>query len=275
MKKNAWQKKGEETKPCVFPFKWKGRQYHQCTDKNAKNGKPWCAVKVNNNNMKVKKKDQWICETGCPGRGIEPANATKSGCKLGWKGDRWCDDENNNPGCDYDGGDCCGDHVRKAFCTECQCKACQVEHWFADTWCDDGNNNIGCHFDGGDCCGKNVKKNYCNECQCKACGVQSWFSDGFCDDNNNNLGCHFDGADCCGDEKDTTYCTQCANNCKNLGATEPAQWLACGWCMLEECGFFDEAAAMACIELGPAGYLACLLTLCGAVAYEECIYVCD
>ena len=63
-------KKGEETKPCVFPFKWKGRQYHQCTDKNAKNGKPWCAVKVNNNNMKVKKKDQWICETGCPGRGI-------------------------------------------------------------------------------------------------------------------------------------------------------------------------------------------------------------
>ena len=44
---------------------------------------------------------------------------------------------------------------------------------------------------------------------------------------------------------------------------------------LEECGFFDEAAAMACIEMGPAGYLACLLTLCGAVAYEECIYVCD
>ena len=24
-----------------------------------------------------------------------------------WKGDGFCDDENNNEGCEYDGGDCC------------------------------------------------------------------------------------------------------------------------------------------------------------------------
>ena len=38
-----------------------------------------------------------------------------------WKGDNWCDDENNHPGCEYDGGDCCGDDVRKNYCTVCEC----------------------------------------------------------------------------------------------------------------------------------------------------------
>lgn len=26
-------------------------------------------------------------------------------CEESWKGDSWCDDLNNNPSCDYDGGD--------------------------------------------------------------------------------------------------------------------------------------------------------------------------
>ena len=39
-----------------------------------------------------------------------------------WKGDTYCDDENNNEGCDWDGGDCCGANVKKFFCTECECK---------------------------------------------------------------------------------------------------------------------------------------------------------
>ena len=38
-----------------------------------------------------------------------------------WKGDGWCDDGNNNAGCDYDGGDCCGANVRKNYCKFCQC----------------------------------------------------------------------------------------------------------------------------------------------------------
>ena len=44
--------------------------------------------------------------------------------------DTWCDDENNNIGCHFDGGDCCGNNVKKTFCTECQCKACGVNHWY-------------------------------------------------------------------------------------------------------------------------------------------------
>ena len=37
------------------------------------------------------------------------------------KDDDLCDDENNNEGCGWDGGDCCGDNVRKYFCSSCQC----------------------------------------------------------------------------------------------------------------------------------------------------------
>ena len=45
-----------------------------------------------------------------------------SGCsKPNYKGDGICDDENNNEGCDFDGGDCCIPNVNKDFCTECKC----------------------------------------------------------------------------------------------------------------------------------------------------------
>ena len=29
--------------------------------------------------------------------------------------------DNNNAGCNWDGGDCCGDNVNTQFCSECQC----------------------------------------------------------------------------------------------------------------------------------------------------------
>ena len=38
-----------------------------------------------------------------------------------WKGDKFCDDENNNCGCEWDGGDCCGDDVKTKYCKECLC----------------------------------------------------------------------------------------------------------------------------------------------------------
>ena len=39
----------------------------------------------------------------------------------GWKGDGYCDDENNNEGCEWDGGDCCGSNVDKQWCDICEC----------------------------------------------------------------------------------------------------------------------------------------------------------
>ena len=38
-----------------------------------------------------------------------------------WIADGDCDDETNNAGCGYDGGDCCGPDVKTAYCSECQC----------------------------------------------------------------------------------------------------------------------------------------------------------
>ena len=38
-----------------------------------------------------------------------------------YKGDNYCDDENNNCGCDWDGGDCCGINVNTDYCSSCLC----------------------------------------------------------------------------------------------------------------------------------------------------------
>ena len=42
-------------------------------------------------------------------------------CNLGWIGDWFCDDENNNIECDFDGGDCCGPYVDTTYCEQCVC----------------------------------------------------------------------------------------------------------------------------------------------------------
>jgi len=103
------------------------------------------------------------------------ANMESDSCKFpNWKGDNFCDDENNNAGCEWDGGDCCGDDVKENYCTACECLdpakqctgTCGSPHWKGDNWCDDENNNCGCEWDGGDCCGNDVKTTYCKECEC-------------------------------------------------------------------------------------------------------------
>ena len=51
----------------------------------------------------------WFCVSAC------------SSPTPHWIGDGYCDDENNNAGCGFDGGDCCGSDVKTAYCSECQC----------------------------------------------------------------------------------------------------------------------------------------------------------
>ena len=44
------------------------------------------------------------------------------GCAVpDWYGDGYCDDENNNESCGYDGGDCCGEDVNTSYCSACIC----------------------------------------------------------------------------------------------------------------------------------------------------------
>merc|ERR1711981_132703 len=45
-----------------------------------------------------------------------------SNCEIPhWFGDSYCDDENNNADCGFDGGDCCGDNVNTTYCSACDC----------------------------------------------------------------------------------------------------------------------------------------------------------
>ena len=93
------------------------------------------------------------------------------------KGDAWCDIENNNSGCDWDGGDCCGSGSWTYECEHIECcldpnyketnnESCFELYWKGDGHCDDENNNSGCGWDGGDCCGLDVDTSYCTECAC-------------------------------------------------------------------------------------------------------------
>ena len=44
------------------------------------------------------------------------------GCGLPqYSKDKFCEDENNNAACNFDGGACCGANVIKTYCTKCQC----------------------------------------------------------------------------------------------------------------------------------------------------------
>merc|ERR1712066_1033131 len=108
-----------------------------------------------------------------------------------WFGDSYCDDNNNNEACGWDGGDCCGDDVNTQYCTACECldpngggsaptaaptpaptdaptdppaTACGSPQWFGDNYCDDENNNEACGWDGGDCCGE-INDTYCSACE--------------------------------------------------------------------------------------------------------------
>ena len=155
-----------------------------------------------------------------------------------YTGDLFCDDNNNNCGCDWDGGDCCGDSGKGkqySYCDDCACldpddtstgecgASCGASNFVGDGFCDDGNNNCGCDWDKGDCCGKSGKAkqfDYCDDCACLdpsagcsgACTSPNFVGDGFCDDGNNVCGCDWDKGDCCGDSgkgKQYNYCTAC------------------------------------------------------------------
>merc|ERR1712223_1070818 len=173
----------------------------------------------------------------------EPPTEGPSECVDSWIGDNYCDDQNNNAACEFDGGDCCQDNPSQGwdnYCSDCLClempetteapveptteepmDECAIPQWAGDSYCDDENNTPDCAFDGGDCCGDDVNTTYCSECEClefpettqapdgSNCEIPHWFGDNFCDDENNNAECGFDGGDCCGDDVNTTYCSEC------------------------------------------------------------------
>ena len=41
-------------------------------------------------------------------------------CNAGWIADNYCDDINNNPECEFDGGDCCQEDPAEGWNNYCQ-----------------------------------------------------------------------------------------------------------------------------------------------------------
>merc|ERR1711962_1102024 len=95
--------------------------------------------------------------------------------------DLYCDDENNNEGCNYDNGACCERtntfENKYDYCTNCTCldpaakkldnEGCSKPEYAGDIHCDDGNNNADCNWDNGACCNTTVEgwNSYCSDCK--------------------------------------------------------------------------------------------------------------
>ena len=59
-----------------------------------------------------------------------PSGLCKGSCEdEGYKGDNYCDDGNNNCGCEYDGGDCCNPDANFSYCVF-PCLCLDPEHEF-------------------------------------------------------------------------------------------------------------------------------------------------
>ena len=55
---------------------------------------------------------------------IETFTTSNSACgSPKWATDKWCDDENNNVGCNWDGGACCNNNFINwdLYCKDCEC----------------------------------------------------------------------------------------------------------------------------------------------------------
>ena len=110
------------------------------------------------------------------------------GCAVPpWKGDGYCDDENNNDGCDYDGGDCCGDDVNTQYCSACQC----LDHDFGDgdDECEDIKSTAWCENRKSK--GKCSKPNVAYKCQktCLNCACEDFKSTSWCENKMNQGKC--------------------------------------------------------------------------------------
>ena len=112
-------------------------------------------------------------------------------------GNGFCNDETNNPDCDYDGGDCCGNCLNVDHCFECACLGGVIGNGISNILvgnqvCNDETNIAECNYDGGDCCSN-----------------PDMVANGFCNDETNTASCFYDGGDCC-INVNTDYCSECS-----------------------------------------------------------------
>ena len=84
----------------------------------------------------------------------------------------YCNDETNNAGCNFDGGDCCLSNVNRDHCSDCTCylqETCVAGFpppSIGDGFCNDEFNTVHCYYDGLDCCRSPVNTELCSNCTC-------------------------------------------------------------------------------------------------------------
>mgnify|MGYP001295753375 CR=1 FL=1 len=135
-------------------------------------------------------------------------------------GNGFCNDETNNPDCNYDGGDCCVVNANTNSCSDCVChliETCAAGYHplVGNGFCNDGTNIAECDYDDGDCCGYNITSEHCTECTCfhqETCLAEvthAFVGDGVCNDETNIAGCDYDVGDCCGYNINSEHCNEC------------------------------------------------------------------
>ncbi len=73
------EKSSGDVKSCIFPFKYFGQTWTQCTTMNDPEGKPWCSTKVNEKGSHVKSGGFWgRCEENCEPNQLEIPKAVVS-----------------------------------------------------------------------------------------------------------------------------------------------------------------------------------------------------
>jgi len=122
--KKSFSMTEERTGTCIYPG-WKGDG--MCDDETNNSECDWDGGDCCGGNTDYYSYDfayAYCTECLCLDPNYEGPNPNNeiSYCQMShWKGDGYCDDENNNSECDWDGGDCCGSDVDTSFCTECAC----------------------------------------------------------------------------------------------------------------------------------------------------------
>ena len=118
--------------PCEKP-EWKGDG--MCDDINNVESCGWDGGDCCGDNVVTTYCTACKCLDPAFGTTTEKTSEAPSTCaKPDWKGDNFCDDENNVESCDWDGGDCCGDNVITTYCTACECLDPNFETTCEDIW---------------------------------------------------------------------------------------------------------------------------------------------
>ena len=125
---------------CIFPFEYEGELYNDCAPMGRFR---ICAFEVNEHGEMVLGRYKICPYNGCNETNLTDISSTLTTlgpntnqtistahtilpCNWFHTGNGFCEDENNHPACNYDGGDCCvqSPHivtVNTTYCTTCMC----------------------------------------------------------------------------------------------------------------------------------------------------------